>query len=475
MLRTRILTAVAAALACAVATGSHPDPLPPPPPPPPVTATAVVTPATRSLTVGQSAPLVARALDAQGVEIVGRDCVVVEQRAGRHRVRRRCRRGSGGRNHDRQRMVPDADIDDLTSLAALACNAPLACVIIRDGERHLCTAAYGIALEALPPDSAFWGDAMSHGDVIVVPDTAADPRYAAELADLGGPRIAFFAAAPLLTVDGSSLGALCVCDHVARTLTERQTKALRMVSRQVMARIELRARTLNLVASEERMFRVFGTCPVGLAINRQSDHAFVGVNPAFTALFGWSLGDVVGRTNADLHLVDEAAAAAQKERLLASAEVRDSEMLVHTKDGSARYVLMGGAVVTLMGEPHVISTFIDITDRKRAEALTQASESRYRSLFDYAPDGILNADANGVYTDANASICRMLAYSRAELIGKSGIDIVSDEVRDQVPSALSAIKSSPDYSREWQSPGRTPRNSAPRSSPRRCRMATCSP
>ena len=50
----------------------------------------------------------------------------------------------------------------------------------------------------------------------------------------------------------------------------------------------------------------------------------------------------------------------------------------------------------------------------------QASETRYRRLFETAGDGILLLDfATGQVIDANASLCAMLGYDRAELVGRT--------------------------------------------------------
>jgi PAS domain S-box-containing protein len=92
----------------------------------------------------------------------------------------------------------------------------------------------------------------------------------------------------------------------------------------------------------------------------------------------------------------------------------------------------------------------DITDRKGAERELQASEARYRSLFEDAPDGIVIADPRGTYLDANASICRMLGYTRHELIGRNAADIVAPAEIQHIEAALSAIKATPNYHREWQ-------------------------
>ncbi|MBK9266477.1 MAG: PAS domain S-box protein [Polyangiaceae bacterium] len=46
------------------------------------------------------------------------------------------------------------------------------------------------------------------------------------------------------------------------------------------------------------------------------------------------------------------------------------------------------------------------------------------SLFEQAPDGIFIADIDGRYTDVNDAACRLLGYSREELIGKTILDLI---------------------------------------------------
>ncbi len=98
----------------------------------------------------------------------------------------------------------------------------------------------------------------------------------------------------------------------------------------------------------------------------------------------------------------------------------------------------------------VAKTPADLSRSEIALAQQQATEARHRTLFEHAPDGILIADADGRYLDANPSMCRMLDYSRDELIGLHASDIiVPSEIQHVVP-ALSDIKSEYGYSHEWQ-------------------------
>jgi PAS domain S-box-containing protein len=91
----------------------------------------------------------------------------------------------------------------------------------------------------------------------------------------------------------------------------------------------------------------------------------------------------------------------------------------------------------------IILSYRDVTERRQSEA-------RYRTLFDYAPDGILIADPQSYYLDANASMCRMLGYTREELVGLHASDIVVQSEVPHIGEALSVIESRADYQREWQ-------------------------
>jgi PAS domain S-box-containing protein len=80
----------------------------------------------------------------------------------------------------------------------------------------------------------------------------------------------------------------------------------------------------------------------------------------------------------------------------------------------------------------------------------QASDGLNRTLFDYAPDGIVIADRESYYIDVNKSMCRMMGYTREEFIGLHASDIVVPDEVQHIGSALHAIKTRSDYHREWQ-------------------------
>jgi len=64
----------------------------------------------------------------------------------------------------------------------------------------------------------------------------------------------------------------------------------------------------------------------------------------------------------------------------------------------------------------VVTSFSDVTARRAAEQALAASEEMYRMLVQQASDGIFMAGADGRYLEVNDAGCRMLGYTREELL-----------------------------------------------------------
>jgi len=87
---------------------------------------------------------------------------------------------------------------------------------------------------------------------------------------------------------------------------------------------------------------------------------------------------------------------------------------------------------------------------KQTEQALRESEGRYRNLFESAPDGILVADSEGTYVDANPSALGMLGYARDELLGMKSADILAPGEVARVDSTLSDINQGIQHNQAWQ-------------------------
>lgn len=241
-------------------------------------------------------------------------------------------------------------------------------------------------------------------------------------------------------------GTIIDVEVVSHALWFKGKKARLVLSTDVTER-ELASAKLR--ESESRLLKVFSNCPVALVVNRLSDRVITEVNPEFTRLTGWSRDEAVGQIPRELGLFDKESADAMVAELQRGGALLNLEIKVRTREGEVRSVILGTVLVEMEGTPHAITTFVDITERTAAEAERQASEARYRTLFEYAPAGILITDNEGYYLDVNDAMCQMIGYSREEMIGMNGVDIVPPDEVEYIDKGLSIVRSKAKYNRSW--------------------------
>ncbi|HZH90355.1 MAG TPA: GAF domain-containing protein [Pyrinomonadaceae bacterium] len=141
---------------------------------------------------------------------------------------------------------PEQTFDDITRLAAYICHTPIAIITLVDAHRQWFKARVGLSLEETARDVSFCAHAIKQPGPMVVRDALDDERFRNNPLVLADPYIRFYAGSPLTTVEGFSLGTLCVIDRYPREITPEQMAALRVLSQQVMTQLELR-RTIRFL------------------------------------------------------------------------------------------------------------------------------------------------------------------------------------------------------------------------------------
>lgn len=147
--------------------------------------------------------------------------------------------------------LPEIAFDDIATVAATVCGSPIGLISLIDQDRQWFKACIGLGVSETPRDQAFCAHAiLAPSSLMVVQDTALDPRFQANPLVLGEPHIRFYAGAPIVSDDGYALGTVCVIDRTPRTLSDEQTTALAALARQ--AALVLKLRSMGIQRGEEK-------------------------------------------------------------------------------------------------------------------------------------------------------------------------------------------------------------------------------
>jgi diguanylate cyclase (GGDEF)-like protein/PAS domain S-box-containing protein len=237
---------------------------------------------------------------------------------------------SGDEGYERQRLAalhrlglmdsePEPEFDELVQLAAAICETPVCMVTLLDEKRQWFKASIGIKARETTREVAFCNYTIQQPGVLEVSDATDDPRFANNPLVTEGERYRFYAGIPVHTPEGYPLGSLCVLDCVPRKLTTLQLTALRLLGRQVNARLELREQRLALkaalqttetaraeLARSDARFQAFMDSAPFMSYIKDAEGHFVFYNQLLSERFGISREDWIGKTVEDLFPADTA-------------------------------------------------------------------------------------------------------------------------------------------------------------------------
>jgi PAS domain S-box-containing protein len=198
-------------------------------------------------------------------------------------------------------------------------------------------------------------------------------------------------------------------------------------------------------------------------ISKNLDGIIMSWNPGAERIFGFSAADAIGQSMAMIippELRGEEKTILQKTR--AGEKVEHYETVRMTKEGKQINVSltvspMRDAAGTIVGASKIAR---DITKQRRAEEELKKSEERFSKAFRQSPMALSLVSANtSRYLDINKAFERMWGYTRADVVGKSALEIglwVNPAERARLTQKLQSEGSLREVECEWRSKdGRT--------------------
>ena len=128
----------------------------------------------------------------------------------------------------------EKEFEELCALASAICQTPVALIKLLDEEKPFIKTGASVPIALLPADYVKYAETIAFAEDLLV---AVEPVDEA---------VIFYAGIPLINAEGQTMGSLCVIDMEKRSLSELQTAALKILARQVMAKLELKKQDIAL-------------------------------------------------------------------------------------------------------------------------------------------------------------------------------------------------------------------------------------
>ena len=197
-----------------------------------------------------------------------------------------------------------------------------------------------------------------------------------------------------------------------------------------------------LAESEMRYRHLFEQFPLGIQIFGQNGERLF-TNDAFADLVGYaSAQDVAAAPHGTF------TPTADRGRLLPrlaqlssrSLDTAPEEILFLHRSGTEVPVHAFTRKVMWAGAEAVQRTYVDLTERKLAEAALRTSEERFRTVFEASGAGMVICGMDARFQHVNKAFCDLLGYREDEIVGRSILDVTHPDDRDETADTMELLK-----------------------------------
>ena len=177
---------------------------------------------------------------------------------------------------------------------------------------------------------------------------------------------------------------------------------------------------LQLQENEHKLNMILDTVEADIFI-KDANYRYLYVNRRVQQFYGLSLEQIIGKTDAEI--LDPVTAKVFFENDRPVIELGQQIKTEEITDTGRIFLTVKKPMYNSLGEIYALcGVATDITERKQAEQQQQTLIQRNQILMDNAPEGIHILDIQGNVVEANLAFCRLLGYSRTEVLELSVFD-----------------------------------------------------
>ena len=333
--------------------------------------------------------------------------------------------------------------DALVKLASRVCGMPVALISLIDRHRQWFKANTGLeGVRETPRDVSFCGHTI-HGDgIFEITDALQDARFFDNPLVTGGPRVQYYAGAPLKLSSGYQIGTLCVIDYKPNILGLDGRLALLELAQVATRMLEFRKAECDFkkeraLLAEERQHLVrivqgtgAGTWEVDLVTGQDR------INALYAEMLGYSQEAMERKIDGDflniVHPEDRNhVMQAWSAHLRGVTKEYEAEFRVQHSDQHWVWILSRGriGVVDAQGKPlNVSGIHLDISTRHNAIEMAHRAVHDMENTLNALPSRVVYWDKNLNYRFSNTAFKRRFSYDGGGLEGKHMRDILGERL-----------------------------------------------
>ena len=241
-------------------------------------------------------------------------------------------------------------------------------------------------------------------------------------------------------IDNETIAVLNVESRVAQAFDQEDETLLEMLAALVATHMKRVREFQELQSSEARFTTLVDQLPIGV-YETDSDGQVLKANPALAEILGYENFIDFRRININLNsfFLDKTARDARLRRLKPGVSDQ-AEYALRYKSGECIWVRDDVIAIVESGDRVVYrGTLTDITERRRTEEELRESEARYHALVEQQTSLIDRHKPDTTITFVNDAYCRYFGKSRDELIGKTWLQLLSDEEKQRALSCRAKV------------------------------------
>lgn len=291
----------------------------------------------------------------------------------------------------------------------------------------------GIDGQDIGPRAGSCGTAAYLKKQVIVTDIENDPLWKKykDIALPHGLRACW--STPIIGNSGEVLGTFAIYYREVRAPEDFDFELIERATYQTKIAIEKARFEEKLKQSEEQFSAAFESNVVGLSIS-SADRRIVAINPSMAAIFGKTVDEMVGKTSMEAGLVSSRFLDGNSQSLIEYVSehgaARNVEIELTMVDGEKIPVLASISQINFNGAQHWLSTFMDISHRKKMEHDLLQSENHLRTIIETEPECIKELDREGNLISMNPAGLKMIeADSLAQVKGKPVNALILNEYK----------------------------------------------